>query len=66
MVVTAVSAGACGNETAVLTGARGEFGSNYSKDERCHWRIQVEEDQVNISGLYSSSSTLSLGQSNEH
>ena len=46
-----VSAGACGNETAVLTGERGEFGSNYANDERCQWRIQVDEDQVNIAGF---------------
>ena len=46
-----VSAGACGNETAVLTGERGEFGSNYGKDESCQWRIQVDQDQVNMSGF---------------
>ena len=46
-----VSAGACGNETAVLGEARGEFGSNYGKDESCQWRIQVDEDQVNIAGF---------------
>ena len=46
-----VSAGACGNVTAVLSEARGEFGSNYGKDESCQWRIQVDEDQVNIAGF---------------
>ena len=51
MIVKHVSAGACGNETAVLTEARGEFGSNYGKDESCQWRIQVHEDEVNISGF---------------
>ena len=58
IVVMNVFAGACGTETAVLTGARGEFGSNYGTDESCQWRIQVDEDQVNISGVYGSSSTL--------
>ena len=46
-----VSTGACGNETAVLDEARGEFGSNYGKDESCQWRIQGDEDQVNIAGF---------------
>ncbi|KAK2170759.1 hypothetical protein NP493_1143g01022 [Ridgeia piscesae] len=45
MVVINVSAGACGNETAQLTEARGDFGSNYGIDENCRWRIQVDEDQ---------------------
>ena len=57
---TNVPTGACGSEPAVLAEARGEFGSNYGKDESCQWIIQVEEHQVNSYACYESSSLLSL------
>ena len=45
---TNVPTGACGGAPAVLTEARGEFGSSYGKGESCQWRIQVDDDQVNV------------------
>ena len=58
LIVMNISTGACGNETALLAEAQGEFGSNYGIDENCRWRIQVDEDQVNIFVFYCLSSLL--------
>ena len=44
--VMIVPSGACSGETAVLAETRGEFGSNYDKDQSCQWRIEVDYDQV--------------------
>ena len=41
-----VSTGACSGKIAVLNGTKGEFGSNYDKDESCRWRIETGADQV--------------------
>ena len=41
--------GACSGDMAVLTGSHGEFGTvgnSYGNNERCQWRIEVEEGQV--------------------
>ncbi|KAK2175384.1 hypothetical protein NP493_732g00010 [Ridgeia piscesae] len=37
--------GACSGKIAVLNGEKGEFGSNYDKDESCRWRIETGADQ---------------------
>ena len=52
MIVMNVYADACSDETMELR-SRGLFGTNYQFNETCNWRIQVNEDQVKISGIYS-------------
>ena len=44
--VMTISSGACNGTVAVLDLPRGEFGSNYDKDESCQWRIKVGDHQV--------------------
>ena len=53
MVVMNVCADACSDETMELTSSRGLFGTNYQFNESCKWSIQVNEDQVKTSGIYS-------------
>ena len=41
--------GACSGDTAVLMGTQGEFGTVgniYDNNERCQWRVEVEQGQV--------------------
>ena len=45
-IVMTVSSGACNGKVAVLDLPRGEFGSNYDKDESCQWQIKVNDHQV--------------------
>ena len=52
VIATTVSTGACSNRPPVLTGAQGEFGTDYAKDENCQWRIQVNRDKVNSFAFY--------------
>ena len=60
-----VCADACSDETMTL-GSRGEFGTNYLFNESCKWSIQVNPEQVIISGiLYFSFSQKSNAQDNE-
>ena len=40
--------GACNGEVALLDLRRGQFGSDYDKDESCQWRIEVDDDQVGM------------------
>ena len=44
--VVTVPSGACNGKAALLNLPRGEFGSNYFKDESCQWRIEVDDYQV--------------------
>ena len=43
-----VPSGACNDKPALLNLQRGEFGSDYEKDESCQWRIEVDDDQVGL------------------
>ena len=66
MIVVNVHADACSDKTTVLTNSRGLFGNNYLFNESCKWNIQVNQDQVKISGiLYFSFSLKSNAQDNE-
>ncbi|KAI0220662.1 hypothetical protein LSAT2_027853 [Lamellibrachia satsuma] len=45
---TTSTKGSC-NQSAVLTGSSGEFGTEgykYSNNEKCQWKIEIEEGQV--------------------
>ncbi|KAK2191080.1 hypothetical protein NP493_60g05060 [Ridgeia piscesae] len=43
--VIIVPSGACNGKAALLNLQRGEFGSDYDKEESCQWRIEVDDDQ---------------------